>query len=439
MIIDMDSIVVRDRQRTSMTPAQLHELAESILAVGNLHPPVCYPEDGKWILVAGERRVTAIKSLHKQGKEYRCGITLVPVGKLYITNLEDMTKEMAFEAELNENIHRVDLTWQDKARALAALHEMRSKQNPTQTKTKTAEELVKNNPNFTSTSSARGALNKATIIVKHLDNEKIAKARNEAEAMNLIYKQQYERVTAALIRRMARDDNVKLPVEIHHADLTLHTLTLPDNTFDLVVADPPYGIGAGGGGFRQRTVHHHNYTDTREEAQRLSQHIISEAFRVTKVRSNLLLFCDIDLFVWLKECCQRAGWTVFRRPLIWQKSESEGLAPWGSTGPRITTEFILLATKGARGFNSSPTDVFSVKRVPRHERIHPAEKPVELLKTLIELATLPGDSVLDPCCGSGSSLIAAKELRRSAVGIEKDPDYFNTAMANVFGKDVQSA
>jgi site-specific DNA-methyltransferase (adenine-specific) len=148
------------------------------------------------------------------------------------------------------------------------------------------------------------------------------------------------------------------------------------------------------------------------------------------------MFCDIELFEWLKSTAANMGWSPFRRPLIWQKSESEGMAPWGGSGPRITTEFIFFATKGQRGLNASPIDVFNVKRVSRSERIHAAEKPVELLKTLIQCSTLPNDLVLDPCCGSGSTLVAAKELKRQALGIELDLDYYNTAMANVFGGDL---
>jgi DNA modification methylase len=117
------------------------------------------------------------------------------------------------------------------------------------------------------------------------------------------------------------------------------------------------------------------------------------------------------------------------------KSESEGLAPWGAQGPRITTEFIFYATKSQRGLNATPTDVFDDRRVPREQRLHAAQKPVSLMAKLIGCSTLPGDSILDPCCGSGSALVAARDLKRCGLGIEKDPDYFNTALANVFGSN----
>jgi site-specific DNA-methyltransferase (adenine-specific) len=57
-------------------------------------------------------------------------------------------------------------------------------------------------------------------------------------------------------------------------------------------------------------------------------------------------------------------------------------------------------------------------------KIHPAQKPVGLLKKLIETFTDEGDVVIDPCCGSGSTLRAAHELNRSAFGFEIDRNFY---------------
>jgi site-specific DNA-methyltransferase (adenine-specific) len=60
-------------------------------------------------------------------------------------------------------------------------------------------------------------------------------------------------------------------------------------------------------------------------------------------------------------------------------------------------------------------------------KIHPAQKPVAVLKRLIEIFTDPGDVVIDPCCGSGSTLRAAMELGRSAYGFEIDKNFYSRA------------
>lgn len=64
------------------------------------------------------------------------------------------------------------------------------------------------------------------------------------------------------------------------------------------------------------------------------------------------------------------------------------------------------------------------KEIPK---IHPAQKPVKVIKKLIEIFTDPGDVVIDPCCGSGSTLRAAAELGRSAFGFEIDRVFYNRA------------
>lgn len=64
------------------------------------------------------------------------------------------------------------------------------------------------------------------------------------------------------------------------------------------------------------------------------------------------------------------------------------------------------------------------KDVPK---IHPAQKPVAVLKKLIEIFTDEGDVVVDPCCGSGSTLRAAAELGRSAYGFEIDRNFYERA------------
>jgi len=65
------------------------------------------------------------------------------------------------------------------------------------------------------------------------------------------------------------------------------------------------------------------------------------------------------------------------------------------------------------------------------ERSHPTQKPVSVLKVWISYLSKPGDTILDPFCGSGSTLIAALELGRKAIGIEIDEDYCRSAVARL--------
>lgn len=70
------------------------------------------------------------------------------------------------------------------------------------------------------------------------------------------------------------------------------------------------------------------------------------------------------------------------------------------------------------------------KTIPK---IHPAQKPVKLLKKLIETFTDEGDVVIDPCCGSGTTLKAARELGRSSFGFEIDRTFYTRAKEEMLG------
>ena len=68
-------------------------------------------------------------------------------------------------------------------------------------------------------------------------------------------------------------------------------------------------------------------------------------------------------------------------------------------------------------------------------KIHPSQKPVSVLKRLIEIFTDPGDVVIDPCAGSGSTLRAARELGRNSYGFEVSRDFYRKAQEQMLGNE----
>ena len=72
------------------------------------------------------------------------------------------------------------------------------------------------------------------------------------------------------------------------------------------------------------------------------------------------------------------------------------------------------------------------KNIPK---IHPAQKPVKLLKQLIQIFTDEGDVVIDPCCGSGATLRACKELNRTSYGFEIDRNFYERAKNEMLKND----
>ena len=269
-LVPISEIEVRKRQRRAIQTAPLNDLKESILGRGLLHPPVCWfdQEVAKWILVTGERRYRAITELANEKHTFNHGDLIVPIGSIPITPLGEYLSSVGrFEAELDENVQRVDLDWPDRMQAYANLHSLRQTQNPTQTISQTAIELsskaaysVATDPaNAGSSKSAERVISQAIVISQHLGNSKVANARNPAEALQLIYRQEEEKVLAALIKRQIAAAPTKNPIEIRNGNLFKILPVLESATYDLILADPPYGIDASGAGFRARSIIHHGY------------------------------------------------------------------------------------------------------------------------------------------------------------------------------------
>ena len=79
----------------------------------------------------------------------------------------------------------------------------------------------------------------------------------------------------------------------------------------------------------------------------------------------------------------------------------------------------------------SPDNIISASFRKRESGLHPTQKPIDLMKCLIELTTQPDQIVLDPFCGSGTTAVAAKRLGRHFIGIELSPEYCEIARKRV--------
>ena len=434
LIMPRTNLAISKRQRQEIPKATLVELKDSILESCLLHAPVAQATaHNQFILVAGERRVRAIDLIAEEKKNFIFDKQEILPGFIPVVLLDEAINDIQRqEIELAENVVRVELPWQDRIAALAYIHNLRKEENPKQTIADTARAIMAEGPR--ELAGAQGGIaestllrnvRQATIINEHLDKPEIAKARNATEAFNLIVANEQRAFEAELIRRGRKRITT---IEVRHGSLYDILPKLESGIFDTILADPPYGIGVDTGGFRARTVVHHNYDDSPDNARALISCILTEGFRVCKSRANLFIFCDIDLFAWIKEAAARAGWDPFRTPITWIKSDVEGMAPWGREGFRRTVEWIFFARKGQKGLIHSPVDHLRHNRVRPDDREYGPEKPVPLIKELLAASTLPGDYVLDPCCGSGSTLVAARELNMRALGIEADEKAFNLAL-----------
>ena len=412
-LIPSDKLIIPDnRQRRSFDEESIEALANSIQSKGLLHPIVVRRDettDG-YVLVAGERRFRAMQLL---------GWSEFPV--TFITDLEPLELR---EAELEENILRQDLTWQEEARARAELHDLRLAQTEgAQTLTDTASEIAGKDlrKDKSAGKSPITRLSEDIKLAAHLDNEDVASAPNKKEAVKRVKKLLDRELTAVLAGRQR--DRASRHTLIH-GDSLIELAKLPPSSIDVILTDPPFGVNAHKA--MDQSVVQHEYEDTPELAARCYAILAEEGLRIAKPQAHLYCFCEATKFTWFRDCFENAGWYVWKTPLIWWRGTT-GIVPRPEHGPRRTYETIIYGIKGDRPTTGIYPDVLAHLEVRGGERLRAAQKPVSLYADLLQRSVRPGDTVLDPFCGSGTIFPAANRLQVIATGIEMSQEAYNTA------------
>lgn len=420
-IIPLHSILIPEgRQRQHFDPEKLNELADSIASIGLLHPPIL--RNGSDTLVAGERRLRALSLLEERNTPHICAGTEVPPGHAAILRLAELDPLRLREAELEENIRRVDLTWQEREQAIADLHALRLEQTDgIQTYKATAAEVLGREPIGSEPTSL---VRNATIIAQHLSDPDVAKAKSEKEAMKIITKKAERDLRNMLAEQFgatATSDNAVL----ENIDAVAGLRALDDETIDIILSDPPYGIGANTFGDQSDIAH--NYDDSYETWIGLMDALATESYRVAKPQAHAYIFCDPRHFSYLADIFAKANWSVWSVPLIWDKGN--GILPRPDHGPRRCYESILFANKGDRTTNAVYSDVIRI--APDAVRQHAAQKPVALYADLLRRSAVPGDTVLDPFSGSGTIFPAARQASCKAIGFELDPASYAIGLGRI--------
>lgn len=414
--IKLDEIIIKPaRIRKEFDAVALSELKQSIKSKGLMHA-IVLENDGR-TLVSGERRTRAIRLLNEP---YKHDSQEVPALSIPYISIGDLSSIDIREAELEENIRRADLSWQEKASAMQELHSLRNEQTGgRQTIGATAGEVFGAEP----TSNQRTAVSEALTVAQYLNDPEIAKAPSQKEAMKLLDKKKKQEHNARLAElfgsTVSSADHTLLK-----GDLRIDMLELVSDQFNCIVVDPPYGVEADSFGSQSFG---HNYEDGYEYAMSLTRTIAEQGYRVCKSQAHMYVFCEIAFFEDVRRILLEYNWDVWPRPLIWSKRG--GMLPRPEHGPRYTYEAILFANKGDKPVTAIYPDVIDVANVT--DREHAAQKPVEVYIDLFRRSTMPGDKVLDPCAGSGTIFPAANRLRLRATGIEKDPANYAIALKRI--------
>lgn len=199
--------------------------------------------------------------------------------------------------------------------------------------------------------------------------------------------------------------------------------SLPSESADVFITDPPY---------ESLEKHRAVGTTTRLKHSKASSNdwfqifpnarfedLFSEVWRVLRKNTHFYLFCDQETMFVAKPIAEQVGFK-FWKPLVWDK-----LKIGMGYHYRARYEFILFFEKGKRKLNN-----LGVPDVIEHPRIHrgyPTEKPAEVSEVLIQQSSEPGQLVVDPFMGSGSSGVAAARNWRHFWGNDLSPQAVDLA------------
>lgn len=196
---------------------------------------------------------------------------------------------------------------------------------------------------------------------------------------------------------------------------------LPDKSIDLVLTDPPYGIqvarrgsigttsrvGFGGGKFgRKSVVSPKKHVPPTWDNSPPSPEYFAEIFRVSK---NQIIF----------------GGNYFGLPpspcwIVWDKDNG--------TNDFADCELAWTSFKTSiRKFKYRWNGMLQEDMKHKEKRYHPTQKPVKLFMQILQKYSSPGDLVLDPFLGSGTTAIACRKLNMHYIGIEREPEYIEIA------------
>jgi site-specific DNA-methyltransferase (adenine-specific) len=143
----------------------------------------------------------------------------------------------------------------------------------------------------------------------------------------------------------------------------------------------------------------------------------------------MIVFCAFDQQMYLIELAKRYGLNNYIN-LVFRKNFSAQVLKANMKVVGNCEYGLLFYREKLPKFNNKGKMIFNCidwERDENSEKIHPTQKPVKLLKKLIEIFTDEGDIVIDPCAGSGSTLIAAIELNRRTYGFEIKKDFHKNA------------
>jgi ParB/RepB/Spo0J family partition protein len=406
MIIPLSSIeVLPDRQRADY--GDIPSLAASIKRLGQLQPVVVTRTPTGWRLLAGGRRMRAVQHLGRT--------------EILATELADLPKDEQELIELEENVRRKDLEWPEYIEAIARFASL------TERSQREIAEDLQIHP-----SSLSHMLTLAPALVSE---PRLREASSWKSAYDLLASRQKKQQESIMEDVMASIEDIVIegdtPTASKPEPKPVQTFAFQQSfiewapsysgrRFNLIHCDFPYGLNMDTANL-QGSADRWNITDGRYDD---SPELFDALVRTFFDNQDRFIADSAHCIFWLAHKhvgkiasrFRHYNWIACEVPLIWHKSDNAGIAPDVRRQPRRTYEIAIFATRGDRPINRVKAASFSSPTTKEH---HLSEKPLAVVTHFLEMVTDEYTELLDPTCGSGTSLEAALRLGASrAVGLD---------------------
>lgn len=433
MRVLISSITVpRERQRQDL--GDVSSLAESLARTGLINPVILVKHKDGYLLVAGERRLTAAKSLGWTDIEAR----------LWEDNRISTRRVLEFE----ENAKRKDLTWQEEIRAIEAYHKMMLSGNPTWSYEDTSREL----------SIAVTGIAKRMAVAAKLDSmPELMECASWNAAYNIVQRANERALDAGIdlifgeygptesppadtipaessaeppapspegepssptVLSFPAPAKVEAPPErVIQADFHEWAASYSGPPFNFIHCDFPYGVGMGVNqlqGTRRDLARYEDGEDTYWDL--FHTLFIEHRKKLISSSAHVMFWLSPNMLVDTMENLRNlaADIRVDPWPLIWHKSDNRGILPDPQRGPRHTYEIALHISFGDRKI-VRPIAASVSSPLNKAEAQHLSEKPQEVLRHFFRLYVDGSTRMLDPTCGSGNALAVAEMLGAESV------------------------
>lgn len=406
-VVNIDSIIVGDRFRIDYK--DIEDLMNSIKEKGLIHYPSI---DQNNMLIAGGRRLEAMK---------RLGWIEVPVTRKTINNSLELR-----ELELEENLQREDMDWQEEValkneilRLKQEIHGIKGLgRNQAGVSQADVAKLVGDSPsNF----SLDVNLAQAIEVIPEL-----AQCKTKDEARKKM-KQLQEKVIVDELMRRKIEEPKNTSSKFHKADESFiigdaiaNLKNHPSYNYSFINCDPPYGIDLNSvkkGNDTPSTVDRDYKEWSAEEYLSLCKTVAEECYRIVD-NAFMTFWFGIQWYQPLKDILENAGWKLDPVPGIWHAiGAAQTMQPEVHLGKNY--EVFFVCRKGKPILNKrGHTNVFAYSKLGADKKIHPTEKPMELMLEIIETFCQPHGEVLVPFLGSGVDLLACLKTNRSCRGFD---------------------